>query len=154
MTMTAKLLADPYLAALKEMERKSPNPSKAFPLLEKALNDDDPRAAYALGTWYLHGFYVEKNVRKGLKLIRAAAKRNVPSALYDLAVSYEKGEGVKEDASRAAELYLKAALHGDDQAVFEFGRCLYHGVGVPADRKLARVWLDRARDLGFFESKR
>lgn len=58
------------------------------------------------------------------------------------------GKGVVKNARKAFELYLRAALHGEQQSVYEVGRCYYHGVGVARDRHLARIWLDRAAELG------
>lgn len=145
---------DPYKQALREARKKNPRNDKVFALLNKSLRVGNPEAAYALGTWYLHGKHVRKNLRKAIRLLRSAAKKNVPCALYDMAVSYEVGVGIRRNAERAAEHYMRAALHGDKQSVFEVGRCYYYGVGVARDRRIAWAWLDRARDLGVSESSR
>ena len=144
--MAAKL--DAYKIALKEASKKNANNKKVFALLNQSLDKRDPRAAYALGTWYLYGKHVEKNIRKGIKLIRQAAEKNVPDALYDLAVSYETGDCLPKNKKLAAEYYLRAALYGEKQSIYEVGRCYYYGIGVPKDRRLAKVWFDRAKELG------
>ena len=41
----------------------------------------------------------------------------------------------------------RAALHGDHQALSSVGRCYYHGIGVTKDRRVAWVWLDRAKEF-------
>jgi uncharacterized protein len=83
-------------------------------LLIRADKRGDPRATYALATWWLHGkdILVKKNLRKAVGLLRKAADAH-PDATFDLAVSYEKGRGVRKSQKMAAKLYLKAALLGD-----------------------------------------
>jgi TPR repeat protein len=141
-----------YDKALAEARKKSADLGRVHVMLVKAHRDGDPRAAYALGTWFLHGHFLKKDVRKGMSLIRAAASANVSDALFDLAHAYECGTGVPKNAVRAAHAYLRAALYGDKQAVFEVGRCYYYGIGFDRDRKIAQAWLDRARDLGVFNA--
>jgi uncharacterized protein len=81
-------------------------------------------------------------------LLRQAAKENIPDALYDLAVSYEKGVGVRKSEKKAYELYVQAAVWGEKQSFHEVGRCLYYGIGAERDRRLALIWLDRAKSFG------
>jgi TPR repeat protein len=137
-----------YDEALRRSRRKGAQLEAVAPLLTAAHEAGDARATYALATWYLHGRVFKKDIRRSVALLRKAAKHQVPDALYDLAVCYEKGEGVPQNARKAFEFYLRAALEGEKQSVYEVGRCYYHGVGVARDRHLARVWLDRAEELG------
>ncbi|HEX7814504.1 tetratricopeptide repeat protein [Dyella sp.] len=113
-----------YLAAEKLLS-KGGNQSDALPLLEAAVEEGDTPAMYALGTWYLFGNAVRKNVAKAIRLIRIAAEDNVADAAYDLAVSYELGTGVKKNLDLAAKFYLRAFLFGDKQAGVELERLLY-----------------------------
>jgi uncharacterized protein len=119
-------------------------------MLEDALSEGDARAAYALGTWYIHGRgpAVRKNLKEGVRLLRIAAAAGLSDALYDLAVCYQKGAGVVKNEQRAGVLYLQAALRGDATSLKEIGRCFYYGYGVARDTKIARVFLDRAAELG------
>lgn len=137
-----------YDEAWRKARRKGAEPDDVAPLLTAAHEAGDPRATYALATWYLHGRVFKKNVRRSVTLLREAAKRRIPDALYDLAVCYERGEGVSKNSRKAFELYVRAALQGERQSVYEVGRCYYHGIGIARDRRLARVWLDRAEELG------
>ncbi len=144
--------ADPYREALREISKKRADIKRVRTLLERALKAGNAEAAYALGTWYLHGHNVKQNRRKAVRLLLQAAKDNVANALYDLAVCYEKGAGAKKNPRRAIECYLRAALHGDEQSVYEVGRCLFYGIGTPRDKTLAWAWLDRARELSLTEA--
>ncbi len=139
----------PYEQALAEMRRKkSPDLAKVNKLLCQAMREGEPKAAYALGTWYLHGRYYKEDWKKAVRLLKQAADAKVPEALYDLAICYEKGAGVRKKCERAFELYLTAGLCGDRQAVFEVGRCLWHGIGVTRDKRIARIWYRHAASLG------
>jgi TPR repeat protein len=137
-----------YEAALQKARLKRAPLEAVSKLLETAHEAGDARATYALATWYLHGKHFKKNVRKSVSLLRKAASQDLPDALFDLAVCYERGEGMKSNAKKAAELYLRAALHGEMQSIYEVGRCYYYGIGVHADRDIARVWFQRAEEVG------
>src|SRR5262249_22819232 len=137
-----------YRQALREALKKRPVIERVTNLLQKALMAGDPQAAYALGTWYLHGKNVKQDARKAVLLLRQPANANVANALYDLAVCYEKGVGTKKNLARAFQYYLRGALHGDEQSYHEVGRCYYYGIGTAKDRPVAWIWLDRARDFG------
>lgn len=141
-----------YDRALAETEARPPNHEKALLLLERAHRAGDPRATYALGTWWLHGHVVGRNIKKGLAMIRAAASAGIPEAHFDFAVSLELGEGMRKNTTAAAHHYLRAALAGDSQAVFEVGRCLYWGIGLAKDRRSAQAWFDKAAELGTYDS--
>lgn len=138
---------DSYEEALRAVRGENPNIEKARILLEEAFQQGDPRAAYALGTWYFHGKVFPTNKRIALKLFRYAAKKCVPIACFDLAVCFERGCGVRRSFRSAFSHYLQAALLGDKESVYEVGRCYYYGIGTKKDRKQAIMWLDYARDV-------
>lgn len=140
----------PYLSALKIMQSKAPDKAKAFKYLQRAFELKDASAAYALATWYLHGIYVKKDLKRGVKFLRQAISTEyIPEAFYDLAISYEKGLGIKKDEKKAYDLYLNAAIWGHKKSYFEVGRCLFYGLGVSKNKSLARSWLKRAEILGY-----
>jgi TPR repeat protein len=142
-----------YEEALAEAQRRRPDWHKALRLLNRAHKHGDYRAAYALGTWYLHGKgdLVPRNLSKAISLLREAADADHADAAFDLAVCYEKGTGVRKSEKKAVLLYLKAALLGDKQSLYEVGRCYWYGFGVKRDRSIAGVWLDRAAKLKIFK---
>lgn len=135
-----------YDDALSEVRRRGADIAQVLRLLQRAYKRGDPRAAYALATWYLDGKgeFVPRNVAKGVQLLREAVDGNQADAAYDLAVCYETGEGVRKSEKKAVRLYLKAALLGEKQSLNELGRCYWHGLGVKRDRSIARVWFDEA----------
>jgi uncharacterized protein len=101
----------------------------------------------------LHGHVFKRSIRTAVALLREAAQRNVADALYDLAICYEEGTGVRKNVKKAVELYVRAALQGERQSIYEIGRCYHYGIGVAQDRSIARVWLDRAEEVGVGEKR-
>jgi TPR repeat protein len=141
-----------YDLAEDAIKKQPPDTEKAFRLLEDAWNAGDPRAAQALGMWYLHGGkQIRQNKRRGLTLLRAAAREGAPYALFNLALCYERGFAVKANPRMAFDCYLRAAISGDNEAILEVARCYYHGIGVMQDRRTARIWQARADELGVRE---
>lgn len=136
-----------YAQAIKLMKSSSPDEKKGAQLLEKALEEQDPRAYYALATWYLHGRYYKKDLKKAVSLLKKAAKENIAEAAFDLALCYEKRAGISYSPTKAYEFYLKAALLGDAQSFYEIGRLYYYGIGTPKDEDIAEIWLSHAEKL-------
>jgi uncharacterized protein len=133
-----------YSFALKEARKSRGDLRKAQRLLLEAHKRGDPRATYALATWFLFGKgnLVVKDVRKGVNLLRVAARFDEPNALHDLAVCYETGAGARRSEKMAFALYLRAALAGDPQSAYEVGRCYWYGIGSERNRRIANIWLD------------
>ena len=142
---------DYFQLALHENSKRNPDFKKMYDFFEKSYKQGNIKAAYALGTWYLHGYHVKKNLKKAIKLIKNAANANVSEALYDLAVSYEIGKGSKKSSRLAFEYYLKSALYGDKQSLFEVGRCYFYGIGVSKNRRISKIWIEKAKNEGITE---
>lgn len=132
-------------------EAKADNNKSAFELLNKSAEYKNPKAYYALGTWYLHGTYVKKDIPKAIDYLMKSAEGKYPDAFYDLGVCYETGIGVEKDLDKAFESYLQASIRGEKQSFYEVGRCYHYGIGVEEDKVLADYWLERAEELGITE---
>lgn len=126
-----------YQSALKIM-KDGGEVEKAYRLLSSASDDGDAHAQYALGTWYLHGFFIKKSLRRATELLRKAAEANVSSAAFDLAVCYELGQGVRRNINQAAALYLRSFLLGDIDAAVELERVLYWEKNLKIGRNLSK----------------
>lgn len=137
-----------YKLAFKKASKKKFNKKEVFELLDKSFTLGNPKAAYAIGNWHIHGIYVKKDYKKAVGYFRFAADKNNPDACFNLAISLEKGKGTGKNLNSAFIFYLKSTLLGNKQALVEVGRCYYHGIGVKKNQKLADVFLDRAEELG------
>jgi hypothetical protein len=142
-----------YQQALREATTASPNFARAATLLKEAARLGHAKATYALATWHLFGRepFIKRDYEEAARLLQLAASAGVPDAMYDLAVTYEKGRGIAKNEREAFEYYLRAAIRDDAKAIFAVGRCLFWGIGVAQDQHIARIWLDRAEELGTYE---
>lgn len=136
------------LVAKARMQAEAKDFEAAFELLLRASSMDNSEAIYAIGTWYLHGVHVDKNIYKSAEYFHASCRLNHPTACFDLAICYENGEGVEKNTKLAFEHYVKAALWGHKGSLFEVHRCLYYGIGVIENKELSLIWLDRYNGIG------
>jgi len=141
-----------YRRALR-ISRVSRGQPEAVASLTYAARRNQPVAQYALGSWFLHGIGVQKNLRRALALFAKAAAAGHPDAAFNLARAYEVGEGRKKNARRAFQLYQRAAAHGDVGALVEVARCLFFGIGTRPDRAAADKLYARAARLGNAEAR-
>jgi TPR repeat protein len=125
------------------LSRKGSEKSEALRLLRAASRMGSAEASYAIGTWYLYGRVVPKNLAEASRYFAIAARRRHPSALFDLAVMYERGQGVRKNLRRAFALYIQAADLGDSDAMKSVVRCVFHGIGFVRAPELGRLILNR-----------
>lgn len=118
----------------------------AFELLQTADKKGDPEASYAIGTWYLFGRFVDKDLRKAASYFSKASKKGYKDAVFNLALCYEVGAGVQKDLTKAFSYYYDAFTYGEQSAAYEVGRMLYYGIGVPKNRKLAEHFILLSED--------
>lgn len=126
-----------YDKALKLVKEEIPDYAGAAELLISSAKEKYAPSIYAIGTWYLNGFFFKKNIKTGTKYIKEAAKMGNSDACFDLAVSYEKGIGLSVNKEKAFQLYLESYFRGDDDAKLEISRCFWFGIGTKANRGLA-----------------
>ena len=118
---------------------------RAYELLRAEMDSGNFEAKYAIGTWYLHGFFLKKNVRKGVSLIAEAANNGIADAAFDMGVSYELGIARKADEQKALCYFMRAFLLGDQDAAVEIARLLYWGGPTVRNRALSREFADHVR---------
>jgi TPR repeat protein len=135
-----------YYRALHLAEQKDYDYQEVLHLLNESIILGNKKASYALATWYLNGFHVRKNYKKGFSLLQTAVQgggennfTGYKDALSDIAVCYELGNGVHRDKHKAYYYYFLAALNGDIQAKQELSRCLYYGIGIAKDIELSSL---------------
>ena len=116
-------------------------------LLEKAYSLGSADAAYALGSWYLYGEYFQKNIEKAITMLLFASENGSSDASFELGVYYETKKDVI-NLTKAFYFYTKAALQGDSQSFYEVGRLYYYGIGCEENKKIAEIWLNKAKELG------
>ena len=87
------------------------NYDKAYEIfLNLYENNNDPRAAYAIGEYYDNHWVFWPNYKKAFKYYLFAAERGVPEAQYNVANMYEFGDGVKKDLVQSVRWYLQCNI--------------------------------------------
>ncbi len=135
-----------YYKALHIAEHEDYDYHDVLQLLNESIRLGNKKSSYALATWYLNGFNIRKNYKKGFSLLQIAIQGGrengftlYKDALLDTAVCYELGHGVQKNKQKAYYYYFLAALNGDIQAKQELSRCLYYGIGTTKDIELSSL---------------
>ena len=129
-----------YDKAHHEAKAKDGDLKLAWRLLNQAHADGDPRASYAIASWYFHThppIINRKNYKKAVFFLQPALEAGIPFAYYNYAISLEMGWGIEKDEEAAFNYYLLAKLHGCEEAMEDLYRCYYYGLGVQKDRNIA-----------------
>ena len=113
-------------------------------LVEQLHAAGDALAAYAIGTWFLHGSHgYPRAPEKAAPYLQYAAERRAPEAAYDLATLIEEDRLGARPRRDAFGYYVVAAAMGDRDAIEEVARCFYWGIGTFRNKAAA----ERLHDL-------
>lgn len=97
-------------------------------------------AQFAVGSMYLEGKGVEKNVPEAVKWLTPAAEAGVAAAQDLLGHLYLMGEGVAQDVAQAAKWLQLAADRGVPSSQSRLSGMYFQGVGVPKDNVKAYLY--------------
>lgn len=124
---------------------------------EKAVEEENPFAAYALGSLYHRGQGVAQDEARALSLFLLSAEHEKQSnayAMYELGKMYQKGVGTPPDQQEAKRWYQEAyqafveveASRPDDKLLYRLGYMALHGIGTTSNKHTAcRYWQKAAR---------
>jgi hypothetical protein len=126
---------------------------EAVEMLEPAAQQEDLEALLFLGSMYLYGTGIEKDVQRARGYFERAARFGHRDALFNLGAMYDKAIGVPRDPNEAIKWFTRAADQRD--AVAQLNLAIFHlkGDGVPKDQALAEQWLRRAGGNGSTRAK-
>lgn len=125
----------------------------------KALQEENPFAAYALGCLYLRGQGVEQNDAQAFDLFYQAANHEEKPNAYaadELGKMYERGIGIQADEPAAHEWYRQAYAgflsiekqFAEDKLYYRLGHMNLTGKGTPVDIPQAARYFEKAARLG------
>ena len=121
---------------------------EAFPIIEQAANNGNPRAMYILAMSYKDGSGIECNSEKCSECLRKANGLNEPLSMMNYAYwCCESDEEEKRQIlSQYSEQLKKMADSGDTLAQFEYGDYL---VSYSDNEKLGIEYMSKAATKGF-----
>ena len=129
------------------------NEARAVELFERAAEKGHKRAQLNLGTLYLRGQGVPRDVIQARAWLEKAAANGDPYALYALGRAMSESMGpASADLVRAADLYRQAAEKGHPLAALRYGMALSEGTAIKRDAVAAQRWLVHANDNGVPEA--
>ena len=129
------------------------NEARAVELFTRAAEKGHRRAQLNLGTLYLRGQGVPRDLIQARAWLEKAAVDGDPYALYVLGRAMEESMGpVGADLVRAANLYRQAAEKGHPLAALRYGLALADQTGIKRDVVAALRWLLHAQQSGVSEA--
>lgn len=129
------------------------DPARAVELFAKAAAQGHRRAQLNLGTLYLRGQGVQRDLIQARAWLEQAAMDGDVYATYALGRAMsESAPPVSADSTRAADLFRRAAEKGHMRAALRYGLALAEGSGVKQDLAAAQRWLIQAQQNGVPEA--
>ncbi|MDR0942490.1 MAG: sel1 repeat family protein [Holosporales bacterium] len=101
-------------------------------------------ASYILGSLYLDGSILKKDLQKADIFITKAANMGLPEAINSIGDGYYSGDIRKKNIRKALEYYEKAAALGFKPSQFNAGIVLLRNAKNKNDLKRAILYLDKA----------
>lgn len=121
--------------------------------LRSAIERNDPYAYFEVGTRYLEGRLVERNLEQAALWYERAADKGLAPAQYRIGNFYERGNGVPRDYTKARDWYVKAADAGNVKAMHNLAVLYLNGyLGAP-DYPSAIKWFKDAAEHGVRDSQ-
>ncbi|MEM7362259.1 MAG: tetratricopeptide repeat protein [Bacteroidota bacterium] len=106
---------------------------------------EKPEIYHLLGTWYLEGKHVKKNLKRAISFFKKAADEDVIEAVYQLALHHQSGIGTPQDAQEAHRLFTKAALNGHPPSAQKVADIYASKPKTKKNKKLATLWAQYAK---------
>ncbi|MFT4059692.1 MAG: endopeptidase IV [Legionella sp.] len=118
--------------------------------LTKAANNNNPQALTKLGTFYLSGKMVDKDVVKGMSLLNQAAAQGFAPAMVGLG----RAELEQNNKEQAQQWFDKILNYQNDTAYLELADIYLDNKTPVYDPKAAFLWTLKAAQNGSSEAKR
>lgn len=144
---TAGILASLYTFATEKCDYK-----KAFEYATIAVDDDESEGYLVLGSLYLNGWGVEKDVNKALENYKMAAALGDETAMNQIGLIYMDSDEFEANPEQSFYWFNEAAKKGSDVGMFNLGCCYKDGLGIEADVEQAAEWFKKSAELGYVDA--
>ncbi|MFW1858389.1 tetratricopeptide repeat protein [Acinetobacter defluvii] len=145
-----------YMAGMILLHRTNPSQqdiAEATQYLTDVAESGHAHTQATLGSYYLTGELLPKNMALGIKWTEAAAQQDHGLALNNLGWMYYKGTGVKQDYKKAVEYLEKGVKQNNTLAYTNLATLYSRGDGVKQNHKKAVQLLEKAIELGEEKAK-
>ena len=117
-------------------------------VLQKTAELGNADAQFKLGSMYLLGQGVPRDMSKAAQWFQKAAEQGHADAQFNLGNAYAIGLGIERNPVKGAQWYQKAAEQGHAAAQLNLGNMYRLGRGVEKDEAKAVQWLQKAAEQG------
>ena len=139
----AGLLANLYAFTEEKCDYK-----KAFDYATIVAEDEDDEGYKVLGSLYLNGWGVKKNVNLALENYKMAAAFGNEKAMNQIGIIFEGNDDFDANPEQSFYWFNEAAKKGSDVGMFNLGYCYKNGFGVEEDVEQAAEWFKKSAELG------
>ena len=137
------------LAELYAFSEEKCDYKKAFDYATIAAEDDECGGYLVLGSLYLNGWGVEKDVNKALENYKMAAALGDETAMNQIGFIYMGNDELEANPEQSFYWFNEAAKKGSDVGMFNLGWCYKNGIGIDADAEQAAEWFKKSAELGY-----
>lgn len=143
----AGLLANLYAFTEEKCDYK-----KAFDYATIAAEDENNEGYNVLGSLYLNGWGVEKNVNLALENYKMAAAFGDETAMNQIGIIFEGNDDFDANPEQSFYWFNEAAKKGLDVGMFNLGYCYKNGFGIETDVEQAAEWFKKSAELGYVDA--
>ena len=143
----AQLLAELYAFSTEKCDYK-----KAFDYATIAAEDDECGGYLVLGSLYLNGWGVEKDVNKALENYKLAAALGDETAMNQIGFIYMGNEGIGENPEQSFYWFNEASKKNSAVGMYNLGYCYKNGYGTETDIEQAAEWFKKSAELGYVDA--
>ena len=98
-----------------------------------------------LGFFYYEGFYLDKNINKGIQLLRLSSINGCKEAFFILGYLYHEGKNVRYDINKAIEFYKEASSFNIHYSKNNLGVIYRYGIEIEKQNvAMAIIYFDEA----------
>lgn len=143
----AGLLANLYAFTEEKCDYK-----KAFEYATIAADDENNEGYNVLGSLYLNGWGVEKNVNLALENYKMAAAFGDETAMNQIGIIFEGNDDFDANPEQSFYWFNEAAKKGLDVGMYNLGYCYKNGFGTETDVEQAAEWFKKSAELGYVDA--
>ena len=121
------------------------NYAEALEYWQKASNQNNRRAFYNLGAYYIKQKQKDKDLT--VTFFEKSAVMGYSKAITALGHLYQYGIFVEEDIQKAVKYYERAVNLGEPRAMVNIGKLYMNGIAVKKDRKKAFGFYKQAAEM-------
>lgn len=135
------------------------DPEISLKWFEKASKQGHAKALYYLGSFYLDGIAIEKNIKKGLELLEESVSKGFHEAEHLLGLLFYSGKEdslgnkIAKDYLTAFKWFEKSSYKGNIRSFYYLGVMHLYGFGTEQNTKIGFDLIENSAMRGYHEAQ-